>query len=135
MQELARSLVARAARSHSAPADGALTVFFACELTYRALARSIGAAGAGALLSRARSQSTREHPSLRDLPIDGREGRDLALITAAIDKHGSAEAAAALEALLEVMLTLLGRFVGIDLVMRLVARNATIGRNEHEDMP
>jgi hypothetical protein len=38
-------------------------------------------------------------------------------------------------ALLEVLLTLLGRFVGIDLVARLVAQGATIGTREHEDTP
>jgi hypothetical protein len=133
MQDLARQLVARAAQSHKAPASAALTAFIACELTYRALARSIGSAGANALLARARSTAIRDHPLLSDLPIDGKEDRDLDLITAAIDKHGSAEAAAGLEELLEVLLTLLGRFVGIDLVVRLVAQSVTIGTKEHED--
>ena len=110
-------------------------VFSAVELTYRALARSIGVAGAQALFTRARSQTVKKHPLLREIRIDNGEDDDRAGINAVIEKHGNAATAAALEAVLEVLLTLLGHFVGIDLVVRLVAQGATIGTKEHEDMP
>jgi hypothetical protein len=110
-------------------------VFSATELTYRALARSIGVAGAHALFARAKSQTVKSHPLLREIRIDNGEDDDRAGINAVIAKHGNAASAAALEAVLEVLLTLLGRFVGIDLVVRLVAQGATIGTKEHEDMP
>ena len=133
--ELARQLVTRAARGSSATAGTALTAYLACVLTYRTLARSIGIAGAQALFARARSQMVRSHPLLREIRIDIDEDDDRAGIDAVIAKHGNAASAAALEAVLEVLLTLLGRFVGIDLVVRLVAQGATIGTNEHEDTP
>jgi hypothetical protein len=134
-RELARQLVARASRNGAAHESAALIAFSACELTYRALARSIGVAGANALLARARSQTLKTHPMLRDIRIDQSEGDGLTGMRAVIEEHGSADAAAGLEALLEVLLTLLGRFVGIDLVARLVAQGATIGTQEHEDTP
>jgi hypothetical protein len=134
-QELARQLVARAARRGAGPGSAALTAFSACAVTYRALARSIGVAGANALLARARSQTLKTHPVLRDIRIDHGEDDDLAGIKAVIEKHGSSDPAAGLQALLEVLLALLGRFVGIDLVARLVAQGGTIGTWEHEDMP
>jgi hypothetical protein len=134
-EELARQLVARASRGSSTNGSSALTAFLACELTYRALARSIGVAGAHALFARAKSQTVKSHPLLREIHIEHRDDGDRSGIDAVIAKHGGAASAAALEAVLEVLLNLLGRFVGIDLVVRLVAQGATIGTNEHEDMP
>jgi hypothetical protein len=134
-QELARQLVLRASRNGAGQESAALIAYHACQLTYRALARSIGVAGANALLTRARSQALKSHSVLREVRIDDGEDDGLARIKTVIEKHGSAEAAAGLEALLEVLLTLLGRFVGIDLVARLVAQGTTIGTREHEDMP
>ena len=135
IEELARRLVANAARGRSMNGSTALTTFSACELTYRALARSIGVAGAHALFARARSQTVTRYPLLREIRIDNGDDDDRADINAVIEKHGDAASAAALEAVLEVLLTILGRFVGIDLVVRLVAQGATIGTHEHEDMP
>jgi hypothetical protein len=133
--ELARQLVARASRNGAAHESGALIAFVACELAYRALARSIGVAGADALLARARAQTLRAHPVLREIRIDKGNEDGLAGIKAVVEKHGNSESAEGLVALLEVLLTLLGRFVGIDLVARLVAQGGTIGTREHEDTP
>ena len=134
-EELARQLVARAARGSLRNGSTALIAFAACEHTYRALARSIGAAGADALFARAKSQMVTSQPLLREVHIANGEDGDRTEINAIVAKHGNAASAAALEALLEVLLALLGRFVGIDLVMRLVAQGATIGTKEHEDTP
>ena len=134
-EELARQLVARAGRRSSTNGSTALKALTACELTHSALARSIGSAGADALFARAKSQTVRDHPLLRDVHIANGEDDDRTGINAVVAKHGNAASAAALEALLEVLLTLLGRFVGIDLVVHLVTQGATIGANEHEDMP
>jgi len=133
--ELARQLVARAARNGKSPESAAHSAFSACKITYRALARSIGVEGANALLARAQSQTVKRHPLLREIGIGHRDDDDTAKIDAVVEKHGIAASAAGLEALLEVLLTLLGRFVGTDLVVRLVAQGATIGTHEHEDTP
>lgn len=131
--ELARRLIARVARSNTRQSGTASPVFAVCQATYRVLARSIGAAGAEALLSRALALADKEHPLLREIPFDHDEDSALAGFKATLEKHGSPATTAALEKLLELILSLLERFVGIDMVVRLVAQGATIGTNEDED--
>jgi len=133
-RELTRQLVSRAARHSKEPTGAAATVFTACQAAYRALSRSIGATGAHALLSRALAEASRAHPLLREIRIDenGASGQDG--LKAAVESHGSPASAAGLEALLEILLSLLGRFVGFDMVVRLVAQTSTIGTKEDEDV-
>lgn len=131
--QLARRLVARAARTNKAPRGAASTVLAACQDTHRALVRSIGSTGAEALLTRALAMADKEHPLLRDIPFDREDEAGVVALNAAIEKHGSAATSAGLERLLELLLTLLERFVGIDVVVRLVAQSATIGTLEDED--
>ncbi len=132
-RELARQLLSRAARHSKEPIGAAETAFTACQAAYRALSRSIGATGAHALLARALAEASRAHPPLREIRVDdnGTSGQDG--LKVAVDSHGSPAAAAGLEALLEILLSLLGRFVGFDMVVRLVAQAATIGTKEDED--
>lgn len=132
-RELARQLVSRAAGRSKEPAGAAATVFTACEAAYRALSRSIGATGAHALLARAMAEAHRTHPLLREIRIDEQGAAGLDGLKVVVESHGSPASAAGLEALLEILLSLLGRFVGIDMVVRLVAQNATIGTKEDED--
>lgn len=131
--ELAHRLIARASKSSDGSGGDAATVFAVCQATYRVLARSIGTAGAGALFSRALALADKGHPLLREIPFDRDEDSALAGFKATIEKHGSPATAEALEKLLELHLSLLERFVGIDVVVRLVAQGATIGTNEDED--
>ncbi len=131
--ELARRLIARAARTNTAQGGAASTAFAACQTTYRVLARSIGTTGAETLLGRALVLADKEYPLLREIPFDRDEDAGLVGFKAALEKHGSPVSAAALEKLLELLLSLLERFVGIDVVVRLVAQSATIGTNEDED--
>lgn len=131
--ELAQRLIARAARKNTAQSGAALAVFAACQGTYRVLARSIGTAGAEALLSRALILAEKDYPFLREIPFERDEDAALVGFKAALEKHGSTVSSAALEKLLELLLSLLERFVGIDVVVRLVAEGATIGTNEDED--
>lgn len=131
--ELARRLLARAAKSSAGKNGAASTAFAACQATYRVLARSIGATGAEALLGRALALAGKEYPLLREIPFDRDEDAGLVGFKAALEKHGSPASGAALEKLLELLLSLLERFVGIDVVVRLVAQSATIGTKEDED--
>jgi hypothetical protein len=131
--ELARRLIARAAKTSTGKSGAASTAFAACQATYSVLARSIGATGAEALLGRARALADTKYPLLREIPFDRDEDAGLVGFKAALEKHGSTVTAAALEKLLELLLSLLERFVGIDVVVRLVAQSATIGTNEDED--
>jgi hypothetical protein len=133
-RELARQLVSRAARHSKEPIDAAGMAFTACQAAYRALSRSIGATGAHALLSRALAEASRAHPLLRDIRIDDSDASGSDGVKAAVQAHGLPAAASGLEALLEILLSLLGRFVGFDMVVRLVAQTSTIGTKEDEDV-
>ena len=132
-RELARQLVSRAARHSKEPTDAAGTAFTACQAAYSALSRSIGATGAHALLSRALAEASRAHPFLREIRIDNNGASGADGVEAAVEAHGSPASAAGLEALLEILLSLLGRFVGFDMVVRLVSQTSTIGTKEDED--
>lgn len=132
-RELARQLISRAARRSKEPAGSAATVFTACEAAYRALSRSIGATGSHALLARAMAEAYKAHPLLREIRIDDNGASGLDSLNVVVEAHGSPASAAGLEALLEILLSLLGRFVGFDTVVRLVAQTATIGTKEDED--
>ena len=132
-RELARKLVSRAARHGKEPIGTAATAFAACQAANRALSRSIGATGAHALLSRALAEASRAHPVLREIRIIDNGSSGLDGLEVAVKAHGSPAAAEGLETLLEILLSLLGRFVGFDMVVRLVAQTSTIGTKEDED--
>jgi hypothetical protein len=132
-RKLAQRLVARVAMMNSAPRGAASTVLVACQDTHRALVRSIGSVGADALMSRALTIAEKQHPLLREIPFDREDKAGLAVLEAVVEKHGRAASSGALESLLELLLSLLERFVGIDVVVRLVAQSETIGTKEDED--
>ena len=132
-RELARQLVTRAVKQSKEPRDAAATTFAACQAANRALSRSIGTTGAHALLSRALAEASRAHPLLREIRITDNGSSGLDGLEGAVKAHGSPASAAGLEALLEILLSLLGRFVGFDMVVRLVAQTSTIGTKEDED--
>lgn len=132
-RELARKLVSRAAKHSKEPKDAAGTAFTACQAANRALSRSIGATGAHALLSRALAEASRAHPVLRKIRISENGSSGLDGLEVAVEAYGSPASAEGLEALLEILLSLLGRFVGFDMVVRLVAQTSTIGTKEDED--
>lgn len=131
--KLAQRLVARASRTNGASRGDASTAFAACQETHRALVRSIGLVGADALMSRALTIAEKQHPLLREITFDRDDEDGLAVLETVVEKHGRAAASGALESFLELLLSLLERFVGIDVVVRLVAQSATIGTKEDED--
>lgn len=131
--ELARRLIARAAKMSGTSVGGAPAAFAACQVTYRALARSMGTPSASALLSRALAMADDAQPLLREIPFDREDDLGILAVHAAAEKYGSSATGVAVEKLLELLLALLERFVGIDVVVRLVAQTATIGTKEDED--
>ena len=107
--------------STSGPDSAALAVQAACERTYRELTRTAWPKWVRALLTRALAQAQAEHPLLKEIRV-GRGGLDG--VTAAVQAHGAPAVAAALEAVLETLLDLLGRLIGDDMVARLVEQSA-----------
>jgi hypothetical protein len=134
VRELTRHLLGRAASRGDAPDSALRTVQQACELTYRALARSVGTAGARTLLTRAIAQSRAEHPILKEIRVGAQPEPGLEGVTELEQAHGAPLAAAALEAVLETLLALLGRLIGNDMVPRLVELDEPVGTQDDEDV-
>jgi hypothetical protein len=117
---LVRELISRAAARSKTPHDLDEVALEACENTYRDLARELGAASAQALVNRAQAQAALTYPSLSELRLyREREARTPNGSTAT--KSDGAVTAKQLESLLEALLVLLGRFVGINIVVRLLS--------------
>jgi hypothetical protein len=134
VREMTRRLLGRAASRGDAPDNALRAVQQASELTYRALARSLGTAGAKVLLTRAIAQSQDGHPILKEIRVGGQPEPGLEGVTALVQAHGAPLAAAALEALLETLLALLGRLIGNDMVPRLVELDEPVGTQDDEDV-
>lgn len=108
-----------------------IVAFEACEHTYRDLAIELGAASAQALVNRARVQAGSAHPALLEVRLY--EQRHAGSPVNSIAKRGDSTATAEeLETLLETLLALLGRFVGINIVVRLVASRTLPDTKQNE---
>lgn len=117
-RELARLLVRR-----QAGADGAdpspTQAAAACEVACREIARWVGPLGADALFSRAMASSRFRHPALATIELD-RSRFALKGVDESVRIHGEVQTSADLEAMLGILIGLLGRLVGADLAERLV---------------
>ena len=130
-REMARRLVARA----SAQSDGAtLAAHAACERTFRELTRSLGQSGAHALLTRALAQARTEHPLVGNIRIGAQSDPGLVGVPGIVEAQGAPAVAAGLEAVLETLLSLLGRLVGDDIVVQLVEQITPIETKIDEDV-
>jgi hypothetical protein len=130
---LTKQLIVRAIRNKGTSTAQASTVFAACEATYRAISRCIGTSGAQALLARALAEANKTHPLLRNVRVDLNESSSQKHPDAAVDLDRRSPSAGGLEALLEMLITLLARFVGMDMVVQLLAHSATVVTMEGED--
>jgi hypothetical protein len=117
--DTARRLWARAAGDGRAPEEVAAAVEAMCTQLRVGLGRWIGAEGYGALLKRALEQARVEHPALGGLSCLGGDGL---LTTAAVRAHGAGEVAAGFVALVAGLIELLGRIIGDEMALRLVAQ-------------
>jgi hypothetical protein len=135
VRELTRRLVASEATQSDAPESAALAAHAACERTYRELTRTIGVSGSETLLLRALARTQTQYPLLTKVRIGRLATPDLDGVTAMVQAHGAPEVAAALEAVLETLLDLLGRLIGEDMVVRLVEQSAPIVTQDDRDVP
>ena len=133
-RELARRLVGRAAAQGNEPHSAALAAHAACERTYRELTRSLGQSGAHALLTRALAQARTEHPLMGDIRIGAQSEPGLVGVPGIVEAHGAPAVAAALEAVLETLLGLLGRLIGDDMMAQLVEHITPIETKVDEDV-
>lgn len=132
-RELAKRLVARAAAPGDARDGAALAAHAACEHACGELSRSLGALGFNALFKRALAQEEVRHPLLKEVRVGQRPPLIVNDITVMVETHGAPAVAAGLEATLETMMALLGRLIGLDVVVRLVERNPLLATHDDED--
>lgn len=128
---IARRLIARAAAAGDAR-DRALAVRVACEHALRDLTHSLGVNGVHALLARAMTQVQGVHPSLLQLGVGRQLSPSIEGFAQSIEAHGAPAVVAGLDALLEALLTLLGRLIGTDIVARLVEHDAAADTFDEE---
>lgn len=119
-RSLARRLVARAAEAAAVRSDDVIAVHEACEDASVALARSLGATGFHALLTRGLSQAQATHHFLKDVRVRPAPEPSFGGVAELVEAHGSPAVAVALELTLERVLTLLVRLIGADVVSQLV---------------
>ena len=121
----ARQIVHRATSRHRAEGAGkdtaARAAAAACDEIYRELSRWVGPHGSEALFRRALAQARSEHPALEQIRLGGGSDPRLEGVPAASDNHGDAATSEAIEAMLFVLIELLARLIGYEMVMKLVA--------------
>ena len=117
--ETARRLWARAGGDGGAPEEVGAAADRLCAQLRAGLGRWIGAEGYRALLERALELARPEHPALGGLSCLGGDG---SLTTAAVRAHGAGETAASFVALVAKLIELLGRIIGVEMALRLVAQ-------------
>lgn len=119
-KELARRLIERESARVTGSHPASTAVHAACEHLYRGLSLWLGIEGCRALFQRVLGNMKETEPVLAGIEIRGVEnGWGLEGVAKAADAFGDATAAAALEALLTELIDVLGRFIGIDLVVTL----------------
>ena len=86
------------------------------------------------MLTRALAQARTEHPLVGNIRIGAQSDPGLAGVPDIVEAHGAPAVAAALEAVLETLLGLLGRLVGDDMVAQLVEHITPIETKVDEDL-
>jgi hypothetical protein len=119
--DTARRLWVRAAGNGRAPEEVAAAAESMCTQLRVGLGRWIGAEGYRALLERALELARAEHPALGGLSC---LGGDELVTSAAVRAYGSREVAAGFVGLVAVLIELLGRIIGDEMALRLVAQTS-----------
>jgi hypothetical protein len=113
--------------------DRALFTAAAFDQLYQDLARWVGFDGCHALFSRALVQARDEHPFLDTIQLQARSSPYLAGLTEAVAQHGTAKTAEALEAVLAILIELLGRLIGEEMTTNLIERGLAESANDDAD--
>ncbi len=119
---LARRLVERSSGGKATRVAKADDVAAALERLYLDLSRWVGLDGGHALFTRALADASEKQRLLESITLHARSTPYLEGVTEAVKKDGSAKTAAALEAMLVILIELLGRLIGIDMATNLIER-------------
>jgi len=119
---LARRVIERSSGGKATRVAKPDNVAAALERLYLDLSRWVGLDGCHALFTRALAAARGKQESLESITRHARSTPYLEGVTEAVGKDGSAKTAAALEAMLVILIELLGRLIGIDMATNLIER-------------
>jgi hypothetical protein len=88
----------------------------------------MGEDGHNALLARALARTEGQHPALKDIRRLNDGTVHLEGVAASVELHGVPQVTAAVEALLAVLLDVLGRLIGEDMAIRIIDHDAPQSR-------
>ena len=120
--EAAEYLWACATRDSGAPADVGAAAEYLCNELGAELGRWIGADGFRALVQRALVIARAQHPALNGFSCLGKSQAENTAATDLAQTFGAAETAAGMVALLSALIELLGRILGDEMALHLVAQ-------------
>ena len=121
--ELTRRLITWQRAPIMDPAAAVTAARDACEWISLEFSRWVGPRGYEALMSRALSETRSGHVALDEIRYDVRSDPVLNGVEESIQQHGTDATAKALEALVEMILSLLTRLIGGEIVTTLVERS------------
>jgi hypothetical protein len=119
-RQLARRLIDADRGKADSSSDRALFAAVAFDQLYQELARWVGFDGCHALFTRALAQARDEHPLLDTIQLYARSSPYLLGVTETVARHGSVKTAEALEAILVILIEVLGRLIGEEMTTNLI---------------
>jgi hypothetical protein len=119
-RELARVLVGRRTARGDDREPSPATPRVVCERLFTELSRWVGTDGSYALFTRAMSTARAAHPALRCLVLNARADLLMEGLADAVHAYGETAVVDGLEAMLVVLIELLGLLIGDDMAVTLV---------------
>lgn len=120
-RQLAHRLIDSGRANAAERFDAARTAAAAVDRLYLHLARWVGVDGAHALFMRALAQARAEHP-LDTMQLRAHSSPYIEGVAETVAQHGSDKVAEALEAILVMLIELLGRLIGEEMTRNLIER-------------
>ena len=121
----ARHLAVREARAPSGdPAALAAALHEICRPVFASVRQSMGVDGCSALFGRAFARTEWRHPAVRTIRGEADSDIPLHALVSAVEAHGAAATANAVDAVLAALHEILGRIIGEDMSKRIIDHDA-----------
>ncbi len=129
-RQLAHRLIEYGRATGASSSDPAHIAAVAFDRLYQDLARWVGFDGCHALFTRALAQARDEHPLLDTIQLHARSSPYLVGVTETVAQYGAATTAEGLEAILVILIELLGRLIGDEMTTNLIERGLAESADE-----
>lgn len=121
----ARRLAIREAREPSSDSAAvAAELHEVCWPVFASIRQSMGVDGCSALFGRAFARTQWQHPAVRTIRGEADSDIPLHALVSAVEAHGAAATASAVDAVLVALHEILGRLIGEDMSKRIIDHNA-----------